>query len=67
MSRLQDKRQEWEAVTALEEMTGDIAKSLRDISARGNIMADGGVGKPVGASGLKALALILSSQRSRPL
>ncbi|KAG8956159.1 hypothetical protein FRC04_004234 [Tulasnella sp. 424] len=40
--RLLEKRQEWEAIAALDETTEEIVKSLEQLAAQGNIMADGG-------------------------
>ncbi|KAG8987561.1 hypothetical protein FRB90_003275 [Tulasnella sp. 427] len=45
MLRLLEKRQEWEAIAALDEATEEIVKSLEQLAAQGNIMADGGRGK----------------------
>lgn len=44
-TRLYEKRLEWEAVAALDEMTGEMAKALKDIASQGNIIADNGRGK----------------------
>ncbi|KAG8979361.1 hypothetical protein FRC05_008345 [Tulasnella sp. 425] len=43
--RLLEKRQEWEAIAALDETTEEIVKSLEQLAAQGNIMADGGRAK----------------------
>lgn len=43
--RLLEKRQEWEAIAALDEATEEIVKSLEQLAAQGNIMADGGRGE----------------------
>ncbi|KAG9032350.1 hypothetical protein FS837_002765 [Tulasnella sp. UAMH 9824] len=40
--RLLEKRQEWEAIAALDEATEEIVKSLEQLAAQGNVMADGG-------------------------
>lgn len=46
--RLLEKRQEWEAIAALDETTEEIVKSLEQLAAQGNIMADGGRGESDG-------------------
>ena len=42
--RLNEKKQEYEAIAALDEAAAEITKNLEAIAAQGNIMADGGRG-----------------------
>ncbi|KAG8898591.1 hypothetical protein FRB99_007335 [Tulasnella sp. 403] len=41
-SKLLEKRQEWEAIAALDDATAEIVRTLEKIAAQSNIMADGG-------------------------